>query len=496
MSDERLAGQRPRRLGVRRAAAGSSCSRRPPPACRRAPGCAARRRTLRTDAATTGPISGTACSASTGASMIAVHRPEVPRERRRRLLADVADAERVDQPRQVVLLAALDLLDDVAADLAELPRHGALRSRLARRDDQVLELRRLSGDRGRRSRAPAPARSADRPATRPALRCSSRSATRSARGCGGAAPGTTCSRSARRLLPRRAAARSRTPGTSSASPTASSRGGRRLEHRRDDLGMTSPAFSITTRVASRRSLRAMSSALCSVAIEIVEPARNTGSSTAYGVTAPVRPTFTSIFSSVVCACCAGNLNAVAQRGNLAVVPSRSRSARSSTLTTTPSVSNSSSRRFVGPLAAERDDLVDAVAAPPVRLDRQAPVAHRRQQRRSAAVGSAVRCGPTYLIDERAEPALRHQRRIEIPHRPGRGVARVREQRLAGLLALVVHPLERRARQVHLAAHFESRAGGPPRSASGIARIVRTFAVTSSPRTPSPRVAPRTSRPFS
>ena len=41
-----------------------------------------------------------------------------------------------------------------------------------------------------------------------------------------------------------------------------------------------------------------------------------------------------------------------------------------------------------------------------------------------------------------------------------------------------------------------RPAGPARSASGIARIVRTLAVTSSPRTPSPRVAPRTSRPSS
>ena len=63
--------------------------------------------------------------------------------------------------------------------------------------------------------------------------------------------------------------------------------------------MTSPAFSITTVSPSRMSLRAMSSALCSVAIEIVEPASNTGSSTAYGVTAPVRPTFTSIACSFV-----------------------------------------------------------------------------------------------------------------------------------------------------------------------------------------------------
>ena len=56
------------------------------------------------------------------ASSSRVHRPEVARQRRRGLLADVADAERVDQPRQVVRLAALDLLDDVAADLAQLAR--------------------------------------------------------------------------------------------------------------------------------------------------------------------------------------------------------------------------------------------------------------------------------------------------------------------------------------------------------------------------------------
>ena len=76
-------------------------------------------------------------------------------------------------------------------------------------------------------------------------------------------------------------------------------------------------------------------------MEIVEPASFTGSSTAYGVTAPVLPTFTSIASSVVVACCAGNLKAVAHRGNFAVAPSVSRSARSSTLMTTPSVPKSS-----------------------------------------------------------------------------------------------------------------------------------------------------------
>jgi hypothetical protein len=36
----------------------------------------------------------------------------------------------------------------------------------------------------------------------------------------------------------------------------------------------------------------------------------------------------------------------------------------------------------------------------------------------------------------------------------------------------------------------------PESRSGMLRIVRTFAVTSSPTTPSPRVAARVKRPFS
>jgi hypothetical protein len=74
----------------------------------------------------------------------------------------------------------------------------------------------------------------------------------------------------------------------------------------------------------------------------------TGSNTAKGVTAPVRPTLMSIFTSLVSACSGGNLYAIAHRGNLDVVPSLARSAIVSSLTTTPSVSNGKSR-----VAAER-----------------------------------------------------------------------------------------------------------------------------------------------
>ena len=156
--------------------------------------------------------------------------------------------------------------------------------------------------------------------------------------------------------------------------------------------MTSPAFSTITQSPSRMSLRAMSSALCSVAIETVEPATNTGSSTANGVTAPVRPTLTAI--------CLQQRRLLLRRKLERDRPARelarrARAARrcssASTLMTTPSVSKSSAAALLGPLAAERDQRVDAGAAPPVRLDRQPPSpAAARASRRVTSGGLTVR----------------------------------------------------------------------------------------------------------
>ena len=72
---------------------------------------------------------------------------------------------------------------------------------------------------------------------------------------------------------------------------------------------------------SRTSLRRTSSSLCSVAVVIVTPPTATGSSTANGVTLPVRPVCTSIFFSSAVRSSGGNLNAIAQRGACEVVPS-------------------------------------------------------------------------------------------------------------------------------------------------------------------------------
>ena len=86
------------------------------------------------------------------------------------------------------------------------------------------------------------------------------------------------------------------------------------------------------------SLRATSSRLCSVARATVTPPSSTGRSSATGVTTPERPTEGTILSTRVTSLRGGNLKAKAQRGARAVVPSSSRSPRSSSLTTMPSIS--------------------------------------------------------------------------------------------------------------------------------------------------------------
>ena len=102
--------------------------------------------------------------------------------------------------------------------------------------------------------------------------------------------------------------------------------------------MTSPALRSTTVSPMSTPLRTTSWALCSVAIDTVEPATVTGSITPKGVTLPVRPTLTWMSRSLVLTSSGGYLNAMAHRGAREVDPSRRCTAISSTLTTTPSIS--------------------------------------------------------------------------------------------------------------------------------------------------------------
>ncbi len=219
------------------------------------------------------------------------------------------------------------------------------------------------------------------------------------------------------------------------------------------------------------------------------PASRTGSSTANGVTAPVRPTLTSMASSRVVACCAGNLKAIAQRGNFSVAPSRSRAARSSTLMTTPSVSKSRPWRASAQSRADRRR--------PPRCRRSAPSAARpagpspRSCSSTAACvrqrcGGASRCGHE-LVHERRRGAA-------APRPPDRGCASCRPRRCGDWRTAARRPppargscarTRRAAGRSRRAPRSDPRAS--PRSRSGIARIVRTFDVTSSP---SHAVAPR------
>ena len=103
-------------------------------------------------------------------------------------------------------------------------------------------------------------------------------------------------------------------------------------------GITSPARWTITRSPSRMSLRLMSSSLCSVAVETVTPPTWTGSSSAHGFRAPVRPTRTWIRLRVVIAVDGAHLNARAQRGRSCSAPSRCCWSNESTLITIPSIS--------------------------------------------------------------------------------------------------------------------------------------------------------------
>ncbi len=245
-------------------------SRRPPPAWRRASrlrGSSKNHR--RSAAATTGPTSGTACRASRRLAGDGVHRPQVPRQHLRPALADVADAQPVEQPPHVVA-AASGRSRPAGWPPTSSPSARAPSSWPAVERVEVGEL--VDQPCGRR---------ADRRATRPAPRCSWRRAqAKCSRLRLQPRRAADCSRTARPPRPRRGAAGCRTPGSASASPTARGRAAPSASTGPTTRGMTSPAFSMMTVSPSRMSLRATSSALCSVAIEIVEPATSTGSSTA------------------------------------------------------------------------------------------------------------------------------------------------------------------------------------------------------------------------
>ena len=117
---------------------------------------------------------------------------------------------------------------------------------------------------------------------------------------GVAAPPSGPGRSARRCSaapPRRAGARHgcRRRGRVRGRRRAGCRAGALVQHHGDDLrDDVAGALRCTTVSPTRMSLRAISSSLCSVACCTMTPPTLTGSSTARGVSAPVRPTWISM----------------------------------------------------------------------------------------------------------------------------------------------------------------------------------------------------------
>ncbi len=95
---------------------------------------------------------------------------------------------------------------------------------------------------------------------------------------------------------------------------------------RTTSGITSPARCTITRSPIRTSLRRISSSLCSVARDTVTPPTYTGSRSADGVSAPVRPTVMMMSRTVVVCCSGGNFIAIAHRGARDTNPNRSCSA--------------------------------------------------------------------------------------------------------------------------------------------------------------------------
>src|SRR6185436_8160775 len=96
-----------------------------------------------------------------------------------------------------------------------------------------------------------------------------------------------------------------------------------------------------------------------------------------------------------------------------------------------------------PLLNECEERIDSLAAPPVRLNRESP-ATEPFERLVMRWQADLKVRLYKLIEKCAQPSFGHQRRIQVAHRAGRRVARILEGGLAGVLALLVHALERLA----------------------------------------------------
>ena len=221
---------------------------------------------------------------------------EMPGERIRRCLADVADSE----SRTGTSESVVDLLRSSALD--------QLRCRFLPHAIEFGKLRGIESVESRGILHQPERRRAGPPACCRGLRCPLHVATRNGAATPSTVPGTRahpCSGLSPR--PPRARRRNHRPGTFSGSSATGASGGRFSSMTLTTSGMTSPARRRTMVSPTRTSLRCSSSMLCSVALATVAPPTNTGSSRATGVSAPVRPTCHSIARTRVISSSAGKL---------------------------------------------------------------------------------------------------------------------------------------------------------------------------------------------
>ena len=241
-------------------------------------------------------------------------------------------------------------------------------------------------------------------------------------------------------------------------------------------------------------MRRISCSLCSVAYVIVTPPTSTGSSTANGVTLPVRPVCTSICFNRAVRSSGGNLYAIAHRGAWLVAPSSRCRSLWSTLITVPSISQSTECRFdsqwrrnsLTPSIDSRASVVGAAGSP-------ASLAHSRKPRcESKRTPSAAPNECTHRCSGREAVIFASFWRSE-PAAALRGFANAlppasSSRRFSSSNALTGKYISPRISTIS--------GGSETASLRGTSRTVRTLDVMSSPMRPSPLVAALTSRPRS
>ena len=375
------------------------------------------------------------------------------RQRLGRGRADVPDRQRDEHPPQRPGLGLLQVLQQLAAfadsEPALVVKNGAAARSSAVEGEQVA----LVGDqpvtRAARRAALSPSTSMSNAAAPGQVEQPLPQLRRAGPGVGAADVGVALLLR-RQLGPAGRAVRSASR-TRCSLPSRSSTTGPRIS------GITSPALRSTTVSPISTPLRAHLLALCSVASSTVEPATRTGSITPYGVTRPVRPTLTWMSSSLVLTSSGGYLNAIAQRGARAgrAEPSLHRDARRPS----PPRRRSRARRRAGARRSTRCTRCTSSSVGDLFGDRSLTGSPQRLHRSYAAdcrVGSKPSRAPNPCTTH-PQRAARGDPRVLLPQRPGGGVARVGERRLARPRpACALSVGERLDREEHLAADLQQR----------------------------------------